>query len=28
LIEQYHREDAEPIAEDFSLFNTRSLFRT
>jgi fructose-1,6-bisphosphatase I / sedoheptulose-1,7-bisphosphatase len=27
LIEQYHREDAEPIAEDFSLFNTRSLFR-
>ena len=26
LIEQYHREDAEPI-EDFSLFNTRSLFR-
>jgi fructose-1,6-bisphosphatase I/sedoheptulose-1,7-bisphosphatase len=27
LIEQYHREDAEPITEDFSLFNTRSLFR-
>jgi len=27
LIEKYHREDAEPIAEDFSLFNTRSLFR-
>lgn len=27
LIEQYHRDDAEPIAEDFSLFNTRSLFR-
>jgi fructose-1,6-bisphosphatase len=27
LIERYHHEDAEPIAEDFSLFNTRSLFR-
>ena len=27
LIEQYHREDAEPFAADFSLFNTRSLFR-
>lgn len=27
LIERYHREHAEPSADDFSLFNTRSLFR-
>jgi len=27
LIEQYHREQAEPCTDDFSLFNTRSLFR-
>jgi fructose-1,6-bisphosphatase I/sedoheptulose-1,7-bisphosphatase len=27
LIERYHRDDAEPGTDDFSLFNTRSLFR-
>jgi fructose-1,6-bisphosphatase I / sedoheptulose-1,7-bisphosphatase len=27
LIERYHRDDAEPSTDDFSLFNTRSLFR-
>jgi fructose-1,6-bisphosphatase I / sedoheptulose-1,7-bisphosphatase len=27
LIERYHREHAEPSTDDFSLFNTRSLFR-
>ena len=27
LIERYHRNHAEPSADDFSLFNTRSLFR-
>lgn len=27
LIERYHRDHAEPSTDDFSLFNTRSLFR-
>jgi fructose-1,6-bisphosphatase I / sedoheptulose-1,7-bisphosphatase len=27
LIERYHRDQAEPCTDDFSLFNTRSLFR-
>ena len=27
LIERYHRDHAEPSTNDFSLFNTRSLFR-
>ncbi len=27
LIERYHREHVEPSADDFSLFNSRSLFR-
>ena len=27
LIERYHRDYAEPSTDDFSLFNTRSLFR-
>ena len=27
LSERYHRDHAEPSADDFSLFNTRSLFR-
>ena len=27
LIERYHRDHAEPTTDDFSLFNTRSLFR-
>jgi fructose-1,6-bisphosphatase I/sedoheptulose-1,7-bisphosphatase len=27
LIERYHRDHAEPSADDFSLFNARSLFR-
>jgi fructose-1,6-bisphosphatase I / sedoheptulose-1,7-bisphosphatase len=27
LIERYHRDQAEPSTDDFSLFNTRSLFR-
>jgi fructose-1,6-bisphosphatase I/sedoheptulose-1,7-bisphosphatase len=27
MIERYHRDHAEPSTDDFSLFNTRSLFR-